>query len=70
MEWLTEPQVCVHVGTSSRSLRRWRQSGDLFVYPQGPGRAMYRRSEVEACAELQRRRYEERPLPGRPRLTA
>ncbi|MGO4205195.1 helix-turn-helix domain-containing protein [Rhodococcus sp. TAF43] len=69
MEWLNESQACLLVGTSARSLRRWRQRGDLPEYRQCVGRTMYRRRDVEACAELQRRRYMDRPLQGRPKLT-
>lgn len=67
MEWLTESQGCEHVGRSSDTLQRWRRTGDITAYPQGPGRLMYRRIDLESVVQLQQLRYRERPLLGRPR---
>lgn len=62
MEWFTETQGSVIIGRSAKTLQRWRRSGQLAAYPQGPGRLMYRRADLESVASLQ--------LRGRPRTTS
>lgn len=59
MEWLTETQGSGLVGRSAKTLQRWRRIGHITAYPQGPGRVMYRRIDLESVVQLQVR--------GRPR---
>ncbi|WP_009477395.1 MerR family transcriptional regulator [Rhodococcus sp. JVH1] len=66
-EQLTEPDAALYVDRSIRTLKHWRSRGDITAEKDGPGRILYRTTDLDAALALQAERYLARPKGGRPR---
>lgn len=66
---LTTRQAAEHVNRTPRTLRNWRNRGDLIAHPRANGSILYSRDDLERAVQLQVERFTTRSVGGRPQNT-
>lgn len=61
INWVNEQQAAERSGRSSRTLRLWRQRGEVIAYKQGKSLVLYSIQSLDQCSRLQRERIGGRP---------
>lgn len=66
---LTTRQAAEHVNRTPRTLRNWRNRGDLIGHPRANGSILYSRDDLERAVQIQVERFTTRSVGGRPQNT-